>query len=68
MSASARPAKRGDEWVNLPQWALAQLLYGYRDVASLAAEGELRGTKAGLAALAAMFPPGPHFHYRIDTF
>ncbi len=52
----------------MPQWALAQLLYGYRSAAGLAAVGMLRGGRATLKALEEMFPPTPHFHFCVDYF
>jgi len=52
----------------MPQWALAQLLYGYRTAAGLAACGVLRTTKAGLDVLEQMFPARPHFHHSVDYF
>jgi predicted acetyltransferase len=54
--------------VRLPQWALAQLVYGYQGVDALVTSGVLAGSKAGLAALAMLFPPRPHYHYRVDCF
>ena len=52
----------------MPQWALAQLLYGYRTAAGLAAAGVLRTSKAGVDILGEMFPARPHFHYSVDYF
>lgn len=67
-SAVATPACLVGGSVRLPQWALAQLLYGYRDVETLRVSGAVSGSKDALAILAAMFPQGPHYHYRMDTF
>lgn len=52
----------------LPQWALAQFLYGYRSAASLAAAGVLRASGRTLGILDEMFPVTPHFHYAADHF
>jgi len=52
----------------LPQWALAQLLYGYRSAEAMAADGTLRATRRALAALGEMFPVRPHFHHLVDHF
>jgi predicted acetyltransferase len=62
-----RRAGAGDT-VRLPQWALAQLLFGYQNVDALVTGGVLTGPKAGLEALSRLFPQGPHFHYRVDCF
>jgi predicted acetyltransferase len=62
-----RPRRQGPT-VRLPQWALAQLLYGYRDTDSLVQHGNLAGTKEGISALSMLFPPGPHYHYLVDHF
>ncbi|MBN1671784.1 MAG: GNAT family N-acetyltransferase [Kiritimatiellae bacterium] len=61
------PAPAGCQ-VRLPQWALAQLIYGYQSPAALAAAGILRSSAAGLATLTYLFPPKPHFHYPVDKF
>jgi hypothetical protein len=39
----------------MPQWALAQLLYGYRDARTLVREGIVRGPQAAVDALTTMF-------------
>ena len=52
----------------MPQWALSQLLYGYRSAEALASDGILDGPRAAVAALAQMFPVAPHFHYLVDHF
>jgi predicted acetyltransferase len=59
-------AGAGRVW--LPQWALAQLIYGYQDVASLAAADVVKGARKGLEALAVMFPPAPHHFHVVDEF
>ena len=58
----------GSPSARMPQWALAQLLYGYRSASGLAAVGVLRGARAALEALEEMFPPAPHFHHCVDYF
>jgi len=62
-----RPA-RGAPTVRLPQWALAQMLYGYASADALAARGLLTGPARAIGALAAMLPVRPHHHYRVDSF
>ena len=52
----------------MPQWALAQLLYGYRPAEGLAHEGVLKASAAATAALAEMFPVRPHYHWLVDHF
>ncbi len=52
----------------MPQWALAQLLYGYRSAGAMGADGTLRATRGAVAALAQMFPVRPHFHHLVDHF
>jgi predicted acetyltransferase len=54
--------------LRLPQWALAQLLYGARAVPALVADGALKGSRAGLEALDRLFPARPHFQYPVDHF
>jgi predicted acetyltransferase len=60
--------KGSSDTVRLPQWALAQLFFGYQSVDALVTSGALAGSKAGLESLARLFPQGPHFHYRVDCF
>ena len=62
------PPRRGGPQARLPQWALAQMLYGYRRAESLAAEGVVRASADAVGALAEMFPVGPHYHYLVDHF
>ena len=67
----ASPAGRAAgprEQVRLPQWALAQMMYGYLDVRTLAARGAVQGPLRALAALEGLFPIGPHYHYFSDKF
>jgi len=62
-----KPYQRGMQ-ARMPQWALAQLLYGYRSAEALAATGILKGSRDAVAALARMFPVTPHFHHLVDHF
>ncbi|MBN1343269.1 MAG: GNAT family N-acetyltransferase [Phycisphaerae bacterium] len=52
----------------LPQWAAAQLLYGYRTAKGLSDAGVLQGPAAAVDALEEMFPPTPHFNHYVDHF
>ncbi len=52
----------------MPQWALAQLLYGYRSATGLADGGILRGGPAAIDALERMFPVTQHYQYISDRF
>ena len=52
----------------MPQWALAQLLYGYRTAEALAAAGTLKASRQAVEALSDLFPLRPHFHYLADHF
>ena len=52
----------------LPQGALAGLLYGYTSAPALAADGTLKTSRKGLDILSEMFPVTPHYHSRIDAF
>lgn len=54
--------------VHMPQWALAQLLYGYRSVSSLSASGIVKGSKHSVDVLEDLFPVTPHFFYSVDKF
>ncbi|HUT25168.1 MAG TPA: GNAT family N-acetyltransferase [Sumerlaeia bacterium] len=65
---SAGPPGRGGPSVRMPQWALAQMLYGCRDAASLASSGVFRASPQALGMLKEMFPVRPHFHYAVDHF
>ncbi len=62
------PAERKGASVQLPQWALAQLIHGYRKASSFAGEGILKGNAQALEILEEMFPVHPHFHYAVDQF
>ena len=62
------PPKRVGPQGRLPQWALAQLLYGYRSAEALRAAGVLRASAAAEEILAELFPVRPHFHYPVDQF
>ena len=61
------PRRTGPQ-ARMPQWALAQMLYGYRDARALAAEGIVTASARAVATLAEMFPVRPHYHYRVDHF
>jgi predicted acetyltransferase len=54
--------------VRMPQWALAQLLYGYRHVSCLVADGVLEGPAESISSLARLFPVAPHYQYAVDHF
>jgi predicted acetyltransferase len=54
--------------VYMPQWALAQLLYGYRNAFSLYASGTVKGSKHSVDILENLFPVTPHFFYWVDRF
>lgn len=54
--------------VRLPQWALAQLFFGYHLPETLYALGVLSGPTDGVALLSALFPQRPHYFYRVDEF
>ncbi|MFW6145894.1 MAG: GNAT family N-acetyltransferase [Planctomycetota bacterium] len=58
----------GAATARLPQWALAQLLYGYADAAELHADGVLKASKRVVDLVGMLFPPTPHYHYRTDHF
>jgi predicted acetyltransferase len=65
---SVADRRAGGPVATLPQWALAQLIYGYRDAASLAEQGVLRAPRAAVETLGRLFPPHPHFFYSVDQF
>jgi len=65
--AVGRP-EAGAPTARLPQWALAQLLYGYASADALAARGLLAGPARAVATLGAMLPVRCHHHYRVDSF
>ena len=52
----------------MPQWALAQLLYGYRRAAGLEAAGAVKAPRRAMDALEELFPVRPHYHYAVDHF
>jgi predicted acetyltransferase len=62
------PPRRGGPQARMPQWALAQLLYGYRGVATLMRDGALAAAPKAAAALTEMFPVRPHYQYLVDHF
>ncbi len=52
----------------MPQWALAQLLYGYNSASVMVANGLLKASGESVAILEKMFPVKPHFYYAVDNF
>jgi len=54
--------------VTMPQWALAQLFYGYNNARALAAAGYIRGTDKEIAILQQLFPTMQHFFHLVDAF
>jgi len=52
----------------MPQWALAQLIYGYCSASALTATGLLKASRKSVAVLDEMFPVRPHFFYAVDNF
>lgn len=54
--------------VFLPQWALAQLIYGYHDVATLSQNGVISGSPQSLQTLSRLFPVQVAFQYAVDNF
>jgi len=54
--------------VRLPQWCLAQLLYGYLGADSPAFDGIITGTPNGRTLLTQLFPQHTHYHYLVDKF
>jgi len=65
---SVGPPQTSGPKARMPQWALAQLLYGCRSAEALLADGTLRATRRVTASLRAMFPVRPHFRYLADHF
>jgi predicted acetyltransferase len=63
-----RAPLKGAETARMPQWVLAQLLYGYLNATALAAQGVLQGSDKALSLLDEMFPARPHFAYTVDEF
>ena len=61
-------AGRKGPTVRMPQWALAQLLYGHRPASSLAAEGVIKASSRAVAILEELFPLQPHFQFTSDHF
>lgn len=66
--ASVLPASAAGPQAAMPQWALAQLLYGYADAPELADRGILTGSAEAVRIVSGMFPAGPHFFYGVDEF
>ena len=54
--------------VRMPQWAAAQLVYGYRHVSALSADGAIEGPADVLADLAGLFPVRAHYQLAVDHF
>ena len=54
--------------VGMPQWALAQLIYGYRSASLLAQDGVLRAERPVVALLDQMLPAMVPYHSRVDVF
>lgn len=54
--------------LRLPQWALAQLIFGFRDVEALALAGTLAGGPVALDLAAQMFPPQRAYFHLVDEF
>jgi len=67
-SCTVDASDKGKPVVQMPQWALAQLVYGYRTARSLKIEGAIRGTATSTELLDQMFPRIPHFFYAVDEF
>lgn len=53
---------------SLPQWALVQMVYGYRLPSALALEGMLKAPARAVTALECLFPLQSHYFYTIDEF
>jgi len=54
--------------VRIPQWALAQLVYGYRTAKSLKIDGAIKGAAGSIEILDRMLPRAPHYFYVADAF
>ena len=54
--------------VSLPQWALAQMIYGYRKPSALAGEGVIKAPARALAILERIFPLQAQYFYSVDEF
>jgi len=67
-SCTVDASDKGKPAVQMPQWALAQLVYGYRTARSLKVEGAISGTAVSIEVLDKMFPRIPHFFYVVDEF
>jgi hypothetical protein len=61
-------APKKSPWVELPQWALAQLIYGQVRAEALAAAGIVRAKPAVVGMLADLFPMRPNYFSAIDAF
>jgi len=60
--------RKGKPTVRMPQWALAQLVYGYRTAGSMAIGGTVKGSAASIEVVDKMFPIVPHSYYNADRF
>ena len=58
----------GAPTARLPQWALAQLVYGYLSAADLHEDGILKAPRNVVDLLTTLFPPTEHYHYHTDRF
>ncbi len=63
----SEPLESG-EWVRLPQWCLAQLIYGYLGAESSVNDNTIIASRNGRTLLAQLFPVQPHYHYAVDHF
>jgi len=61
-------APKGTKRATLPQWGLAQCLYGFRTPNELAEAGLLTASSVTMDVLNAIFPPVEHFSYTADDF
>ncbi len=58
----------GARSVRIPQWALGEMIYGYRNASDLKVCGVLKGSREAIYILDTAFPQTPHFHYTVDEF
>jgi predicted acetyltransferase len=68
LPARGRDARDTLPVLRLPQWALAQLIFGFGDVEALALAGTLAGGPAALGLAAEMFPPQRAYFHLVDEF
>jgi len=57
-------------WPNvwMPQWALAQMLYGWQDARVFASQRVIKAPAKTIETLTEMMPSGPHHFYWTDVF